>query len=193
MSESVHKFRHIHDELDIRISDLGCIMLDTDTVPVTEIMSKFKSSPQDDLYVSPRVEERKWINGAVGERSAHVTLLYGLMEKGLTWKRYVDELLDGIDLHDIEIDCIDYFDSPYPDDPYYCIVAKVFVTEELALAHSRLSYLPHINTFPEYNAHVTLAYIKKDVDILEQWLEGLSIGMDTYLIGREINYGGEFK
>lgn len=196
MTESVHSFRNIHDELGIRISDLGCIMADTNTLPVTEIVDWYtaEGNSADDLYVSPRVDERPWINGAVGERSAHVTLLYGLMQPGLVWKKHVDQLLADVQLDKVVIDKVDFFESPYQDDPYYCIVAKIKLTDELKLAHSRLSYLPHINTFPDFNAHVTLAYIKKDEETRDAWVTKLNHELfGTELFIQQINYGGEFK
>jgi hypothetical protein len=65
-------------------------------------------------------------------------------------------------LADVEIDHVSYFDSPYPDEPYYCIVAHIKVTPELLEGHQRLEFLPHINTFAGYKPHMTVAYIRKD-------------------------------
>jgi len=84
-------------------------------------------------------------------------------------REHVDAVMEGwepplaLQTHHIEV-----FPSPYPaDDPdgagaYACIVAVIRLSDELIEAHQRLSLLPHVDTFPVYKAHVTLAYVKAD-------------------------------
>lgn len=69
----------------------------------------------------------------------------------------------------IDIREISYFDSPDKEE-YYCIIAKVSITDNLLKARSLLELLPHVNTFPDYKAHITLGYIEKDQDALDSIL-----------------------
>lgn len=150
-----NQFREMYAEMGINIDKLGCIMLDVDG-------GSIESPPEQDLYftINP---DRFWIKGFVAGHTPHVTLLYGLMESGNTkWKWEVDKVLEGWEMKLLSIAHVGYFDSPYPDEPYYCIVAHLLITPELLEGHKRLEFLPHINTFPDYKAHITLCYIKKD-------------------------------
>ncbi|WP_119697013.1 2'-5' RNA ligase family protein [Microbacterium halotolerans] len=200
MSESIHRFAGVTGALGIEVSELGCIMADVEPIPVTRYLASALPNPWGDLYVSPRREERFWIDGAVGETGAHVTLLYGLLQPGPVWREHVDVLLADVDLSTVTVDHVGVFDSPYEDERYKCIVAHLQLTPALRRAHTRLSYLPHVNTFPEYRAHVTLAYVKDEPAVGAVW-GGLSIPelwagyLDQDLAGRElrvsgINYGG---
>lgn len=69
----------------------------------------------------------------------------------------------------LTISDVSYFDSPDSEE-YYCIIAKVSITDNLMKARSLLELLPHINTFPDYKAHITLGYIEKDKNALDSIL-----------------------
>src|SRR3712207_8228254 len=58
--------------LGIDLSKLGCIMLDTEPIKVSDII------PENSLYYADP-EKLKWVQGVVSEKVPHVTLLYGLM------------------------------------------------------------------------------------------------------------------
>lgn len=198
MTENAHRFRHLLEEHGITIDQLGCIMATVEPIPVLDYMLSALANPAADLYKSSDLA-RFWIDGDVGARKAHVTILYGLLKPGPEIREHVDELLDDIDLASVEVDHVGMFDSPYPDEPYKCIVAHLRITPELALAHARLSYLPHINTFPEYRAHVTLAYVKDEPAIGTPWArtipEAWVRALNQDLAGRRlrvtgIDYGG---
>ena len=143
-------------ELGISVGDLGCIMLDVDSpTPIANVL------PQAWAYRSS--------NPALGhvdgiQTEHHVTLLYGLLPQ--VRRAHVDEVLDGWTGQDaaVKTDMLDVFDSPLPDEPYSCIVARQSwgAGDEILDAHQRLSLLPHINTHPSYKAHVTLAYVHRD-------------------------------
>ncbi|MBW1639241.1 2'-5' RNA ligase family protein [Microbacterium resistens] len=161
MSESAHRFPAVHAALGVDLNELGCIMATVEPIEVTDYADDAGLDPDRDLYSLRGVDpSRWWIDGAVAEHGAHVTLLYGLLQPGPAWRAHVDELLADVDLSTVTVDHVSMFDSPYPGDPYRCIVAHLQLTPELRKAHARLSYLPHVNTFPEYRPHVTLAYVK---------------------------------
>lgn len=178
-----NQFPDVYKALGININSLGCIMLDIDSIPVTEMVLR----AEDDLYYA-NVKERFWIRGAVGETGAHVTLLYGLLEHGLKIKPLVDIVLQDWTPPLIEIESIGVFDSPFADEPYACIIAHVKVTDELLEGHARLELLPHVNTFIQYRPHITLAYVNKDAQ--EKWLEQLGDSLVGKKFGvNKINYG----
>lgn len=135
------------------VSRLGCVMQDVEPVDLSAL-------PDEWCYTSPH-PDRRWISGKqVGE--AHVTLLYGLLDNANTIREDVDEVLDGWEPGTISASDFEVFPSPFEDEPYSCIVARLDVTDNLLDAHARLSLLPHVNTYPTYKPHVTLAYVHKD-------------------------------
>lgn len=145
----------IYNELGVQEDKSGCVMIDTEPLEVGDMLS------EDDLYYA-KEKDRFWINGIVSDKNCHVTLLFGLMESGNDWKRYVDALLEEIlPIKEVEIDHVSYFDSPYEDEPYYVLIAKLVVSDELLAANGMLRKLPHIDRFSTYSPHLSLAYIKK--------------------------------
>lgn len=183
-----HWFEPVYEEIGINLDKLGCIMLDMEPIDVQ--MKHGIPMNADDLYYTNN-PERKWINGWVVGDVAHITLLYGLMENGHTWKKYVDAVLKDWKLDKAEIDHFSYFHSPYQDEEYYCIVAHMKITDKLMEGHDRLQFLPHINTFPGYKAHMTICYIKKD-DVLRDNLLAKLTEMwsgKTLKVKPELNYG----
>ena len=137
-------------------------------------------------------KERFWIDGWIGDKCLHVTLLYGLLEEARNLAPHIERVLQGWKLENVEIEDIGFFESPYEDEEYYCIIAHVKRTPELLEGHKRLPFLPHINTFAEYNPHLTIAYIKK-----EEWMrDSIIADLSKVLLGKKlkinpsINLGG---
>jgi len=112
------------------------------------------------LYYSKN-KERFWIDGWIADKQLHTTLLYGLLEEGKSFEPHIEEVLSGWELDEVEIESVGYFDSPYEDEPYYCIIAHIKKTPKLIEGHQRLQFLPHINTFAEYKPHATICYLDK--------------------------------
>lgn len=147
---SAHDFQEVYDDLDIDLKTLGCVMLKTETPDTSFIRD-------EDLYYSsdPKLF---WINGRVP--NSHITLKYGLMPQ--VRREHVDAVIKDMPIPDYLVPTgITMFASPYPDEPYECIVLPIALTPPLAALHNHLNYLPHINTFPEYKPHITLAYVRK--------------------------------
>lgn len=184
MLKNANDFREMYSELGINIDKLGCIMLDIDGSDIPKIQD------ESVLYFTKH-PDRFWINGFVAGKVPHVTLLYGLMESGQKNKRYVDKVLEGWNINSVDIDHVDFFNSPYgEEEPYYCIIAHLRITPQLLEGHNRLQFLPHINTFPEYKAHITIAYVKKDEAIKEKIIGYYSdalLGKSLSVTG--LNYG----
>lgn len=152
-------------ELGIDVNALGCIMLDTDVLKVSDIV------PEDALYFS---DNMKYAQGIVSEVVPHVTLLFGLMQSGLDLKKYINMLLKDIVPKTVTIEEVTTFDNMDGDVPYSCYVAKVAVTEDLTLAHTQLQRLPHIDDYPTYQPHITLFYAKQDDTLKVELLDLLN-------------------
>lgn len=188
------QFPEVYDTLGITIEDLGCIMLDVAPFTVTELVE----GGENDLYYGT-IPALRYAQGAVAEKSAHVTLLYGLLDFGGLHTKLVDSVLLGWSTPSVRIKEVSFFPSSNQGEDYSVIVGKIDVTPELLEGHHRLQLLPHIDTFPEYVPHLTLAYIKNNesgvkwVDTpKEKWVRTLN----RKLAGKSfavscINYGGK--
>lgn len=152
-----YMFEDVYKGLQIDLDELGCIMLNVEPVRGINI-------DKDWLYYT-KDTKKFWIDGYVFDKVAHLTLLYGLLDSGHNWEKHVETVLKEWKMDTVEVESIGYFDSPYKEEEYYCIVAHIKVTDELMEGHQRLEFLPHINTFNGYKPHVTLAYVKKDEQI----------------------------
>lgn len=178
---SAHQFKQVFEDLGYDLSKLGCIMLDTEPL-------KIEIPPKKQYFAKDKA--RFWIDGVVCDKTPHVTLLYGLLRNGHELKKHVDAVLEGWKIKDVEIADVSYFDSPYEDEEYYCIVAHLVISSDIIDGNSRLKFLPHIDTFPGFKAHITLAYIKKDEDYRNRIISQL----DSELEGKRLkvlnlNYG----
>lgn len=160
-------FEETYKKLGVDLDKLGCVMLDIE--PLNN-MNANDHEGMEGLYYTKN-PERKWINGWIAGNVAHVTLLYGLLENAHNWEPHIAAVLDGWVLKEVEIENVDYFDSPYSDEEYYCIIAHIKVTEELVEGHQRLEFLPHINTFNGYKPHMTICYIKKDDQLRDKYIK----------------------
>lgn len=190
---NARQFPEVYEALGIDIGKLGCIMADLDPL---DVVSKVHDG-QRDLFYHPDFENHKYLRGAPAEEVAHVTLQYGLLEIGPVWKEHVDRVLDGWSLDTVEIEDVSFFPSSLPDQDYSVIIGKLKLTDQLLEGHHRLQMLPHVDTFPGYHPHITLAYIKNGpsgVDwadsALDKWVQTLNI----HYQGRELpvkglNYG----
>lgn len=177
-----HNFPEVYKSLGLNLNTLGCVMLDLEPVPqMTYIIQDHKDGAQlsydrymmDYYHISPN-KERFWIDGYVADKTPHVTLLYGLLQTAKNYQWHIEQILEGWNLEEVEIDHFGYFESPYIDEEYYCIVGHLKITPQLQEGHDRLCMLPHLKTFPGYKAHTTIAYIKKDEMIRDEFIKDLS-------------------
>lgn len=191
-SISSSSFPQVYEDLGIATNKLGCIMLDVEPLIVSDVIN------ENDLYYATDAEAHSYVDGIVCEETPHVTLLFGLMRSGHEMKKHVDAVLgfeSPIDLPEyfptsVKIDHVDFFESNYADEAYYCIIAKLEVTDALLEANGRLRMLPHIDTFMTYTPHITLAYIKHNDTMRDSYVEMLNTrlaGKSVKAVG--INYG----
>lgn len=185
--KTAYDFPQIYERLGMQLGHFGCIMLDVEPVPVGSILGV-----EPDWFYYSDDELLRYVQGPVAESIAHATLLYGLTpgdNAGIDQKQSVDELLDGLDLSSVTVDHVGHFAAQFGK-PYSCIVAHLRLTGDIKEANRRLRFLPHIETFIEYRAHVTLAYVHQEeteraVSALNETLQG----KELRAVG--INYGGE--
>jgi len=186
-----HDYKEIYTMLGYNLSKLGCLMLDTEPIKtvyyeimqdgVTTYFPEYKTKNKD----------RFWIDGYVADKTPHLTLFYGFLQEAKCYKWHIEKLMEDTSISSVTIEDVDYFESPYEDEKYYCIVAKVAKTPELMYAHNKMMLLPNIQTFPDYKPHITIAYIIKDEEIRDRFIQHLK----TELVGKiipvtGINYGG---
>lgn len=162
-----HDFEGVYKKLKINLDTLGCVMLDVDPL---NSMNANDHEGMEGLYYTKN-SDRKWINGWIAGNVAHITLLYGLLDNAHNWEEHIESVLSLWEMDTVEIDHVDYFDSPYDDEEYYCVVAHIKVTPELMEGHARLEFLPHINTFTGYKPHMTICYIRKDERLRDMYLK----------------------
>lgn len=176
-----HMFEEVYQDLRIDLDNLGCVMLDIEPVKGIEIKEDWLYYTQD--------KKKFWINGFVSNKIAHLTLLYGLLDSGLNWEKHIKSVLADWKIDSVEIESVGFFNSPYKNEPYYCIVGHVKVTDSLMEGHQRLELLPHINTFTGYKPHITLAYVKKDELIRENVIAMFKNMVGVKLSVKQLNLG----
>jgi hypothetical protein len=127
--------------------EYGCVMVDFNFENWSELLESIDS---DDIY---KVEGK---NYGLQPRP-HLTLLYG------THDTVTDEEIlncfEGFTEDDfkVQLDGVSIFENSDFD----VVKLGVVLTPKLKEINKRLSELPNSNIFPEYNPHITLAYVKK--------------------------------
>jgi 2'-5' RNA ligase len=127
--------------------DYGCVMIYMDIPGWDNILSSI--DPMD-LYLPNE--------GRYGvEDEPHLTLLYGLHEE--VTPAQVSKSLDGFIGEKVEIvaDGISLFENK----DYDVVKINVIPTTDLKDMNYSLRRLPHTTDYPDYNPHLTVAYVKK--------------------------------
>jgi len=185
---TAYDFPQIYERVGMRLGHFGCIMLEVEPVPVSEILG---AGPEWFYYSTN--DMLRYVKGPVAENGGHATLLYGLTpgdNAGADQRESVDELLDGLDLSHVVVDHVDYFPAQFGE-PYACVVGKLATDGDLGEANRRLRFLPHIDTFVEYKPHVTFAYVH--LDQVDAAVSALGVLAGARLAGAGINYGGSIR
>jgi 2'-5' RNA ligase len=184
---SSYQFQEVYSELGIDTGELGTVVLQCEQIPVTSVVSKSRKKIKRQLFFSKNPSQ-KWMQGAVGEKIAHVTLLHGLLSK--EYQPQIERVLADWEAPlFVEIEGIGCFDSVSLGEPYSAIVAHIKLTPELLEARARLAFLPHINTFSIYHPHITLAYVR--MQYRDKWLGYLQHNLPLIVPVVGIDYGNE--
>ena len=185
-TRSIHEFDDLMADLDIVVSELGCVMLPTEPF---DLFGEGREHILDveDLYAS-NDPKKWWVNGDVTAKS-HITLLYGLMKPAYEQKDAVDRVLATWDRPEYLVpERVTFF--PSPDDEKYAAIVVEIDDLHLVEANQRLSYLPHVNTFAEYKPHMTLCYVK--LESAQRWMDILNEAQfHIYVKGDELDYGSD--
>lgn len=185
---NANDFPEVYKDLGINVNQLGCVVLNLAPVPVTSFIPETEADVRRELYFAKN-PDLKWVQGAVGEDESHITLLYGILSK--TWQDKIRMVLADWEVPlFVELDGLEVFPSPYAEEePYACIVARVKITPDLREGHARLELLPHINTFLEWKAHVTLAYVR--AEYRDKWVRALEENLPSTLAVTGIDIGDQ--
>lgn len=186
-TKNIHEFDSTLELLGINTNKLGCVMLPCEPF---DLFGEGRDQLLDveDLYHSDNPE----LNHVAGDvtHKSHITLLYGLMQKAYLphIKNAVDSVLEGWDRPEyLAPERIDFFPDPRGEG-YAAIVIKVD-DPHLEEAHARLSYLPHVNTFPRYDPHMTVAYVK--LEAAQKWMDVLQKAQFHIYVKDGLDYGHE--
>jgi 2'-5' RNA ligase len=186
---TAYDFPQIYERLGMKLGHFAAIMLDLEPIDIQGILGE-----DDDFFYYSQRDELRYVKGPVASTIAHATLLYGITpdsNAGVRQKKSVDELLKGLDLSSVTIEEVGSFPPQY-NEPYACVVGHLKADENLVEANRRLRFLPHIDTYLEFKAHVTLAYVNADdlQDVLPVLGDALT---GKELVATGINYGGEIE
>lgn len=136
--------------------NLECVMLDLGPLLVRDAFGH--AFQEDELYFGKH-PKLKYAQGAVAEKEAHVTLLFGIHPS----PTYVDDVMNALGdwtPDDVYIREVGYFPSSVEGENYTCVVGKVLPSANLLLARKKLEKLNYTDQFLEFKPHMTLAYIK---------------------------------
>lgn len=159
--KNAHDFPQVYERLGIDLRDLGCLMLNTKT-PVNWLAE----DAAEKEYVSPD-PKKFWMKGLLDHW--HVTVRYGFLP-GVSADD-IDAVLADVELpSQLKISGMEVFPSPYIDERYECVVARVD-DDSLVEMNEALSVLPNVNTFVKYKAHITIGYFQQG-RIPDMTLEG---------------------
>lgn len=149
----------LYDLLGIDTGELGCMMAKFSTP--TRLLYEI---PEDFLYHDPADP------GEYGKVwDSHVTLLHGLLKPAHETREAVDLVLRDRSFQETTaFGAADWFSNQ--DQPYDVLYIPPLYEYPFVDAHQRLSQLPHVNLYPEYTPHLTLAYVKKGAARKAAWL-----------------------
>lgn len=164
--------------------DLGCVMLDVELPNAYRMVLDEKWA-----YHS---QTQSYMDGYYGD--SHVTLLYGLLFDPAEHKDIIRRQLAGWSKPTI----LPYYKPSVfrlEDEgrPVSCLVLKPeaqdrdWANEELEDANERLSKLPHVRGFVDYDPHVTIGYVAREFE--QEAMEELNMIQPRPLICGELNFG----
>lgn len=187
-TRSIHDYPDLLKKLDIDVNKLGTVML---PVEAFDIFGEGRDAllSQGDLYASEN-PAKFWVQGDVSDK-AHITLHGGLLTLAYLQKDNVDEVLDTwVRPTALIPDVVTFFPSPDASEPGYAAIVVTVEDLHLDEAHARLSYLPHVNTFPVYQAHMTLCYVK--LEVAQHWCDVLNLAtIILHVKEGDLDYGSE--
>ena len=147
--KNAHEFPGLYDDL-FAFANAGYVMVDTGMpwVQFPVALTKYE-------YVSPD-PSYYWMKGV--SKSWHVTGRGPLDPK--VRQVHAKQVLESFELPTkLHLGDIEVFPSPYPEEPYDCVVVLVD-DEKLFDLNQQLAVLPGVQTYIPYKPHLTLGYFK---------------------------------
>lgn len=123
------------------INEYGCAMLYFDIKNWDDIISFID---KDDVHEEEGLEDEP-----------HVTVLFGLHKDEVDFDD-VKKPFEGVEEVEVEIEGVSIFEA----EKYDVVKFNVKRTDELHSYNKELSKLPHTTSFPDYNPHITIGYVK---------------------------------
>jgi hypothetical protein len=156
MTNTIYDFPRIASKYVLN-KKMGCVMLNTSSPADIKDAGGYELLRQNE-YHDPRTP---YVNGLTSEY--HITVKYGILNNLVT-KQDVEAVAERfwLDNHvmgkKLEIKGITMFkNSP----EYDVVVATIDPPRWLCAFHEQMLILPGVETFPEYNPHITLGYFHK--------------------------------
>lgn len=147
--KNAHEFPGLYDDL-FDFTKAGYVMIDTE-MPFVQYPLALKKYE----YTSPD-PAKFWMKGLL--TSWHVTARGPLDPK--VRQSHCRQVLQSVNLpKDLMLGPVEVFPSPYPEEPYECMVVLV---DDPALfeLNQQLAVLPGVQTFIPYKPHLTLGYFQ---------------------------------
>jgi predicted GNAT family acetyltransferase len=126
----------------------GCVMMDADIKNWVEF--HLSGIEEDDIYLKP-------YDDSYGlEEQPHVTIVYGIHEEEVDPQRMADLIEHYMKPVTVTIKEIDFF----PGKEYDVVKYNVPLTGQLQGYRDTFIQIPNTQTFPEFQPHMTIAYVK---------------------------------
>jgi hypothetical protein len=173
--KNAHEFPGLYDDL-FDFPSAGYVMLDVDSPLVADT-----GFLEDHQYISDD-PNLYWMKGLATEWPATVRVPLDPKVR----QKHVKQVIEGIDIpRYLRLGDIEVFPSPYPDQDYVCIVARV-EDEWLVNLNAQLAVLPGVQTYIPYKAHVTIGYF--DGNVMDR-IGDVKQYLDTHVETIGFNYG----
>lgn len=132
----------------------GCVMLFADIPDWDKLVRRVVK--EKDLY--DPVDEP----GEYGyEDSPHITVIYGLHHDEIVDESLIYNIIKEIPCLKFTIKEIGVFDNSDNDKPFDVVKFNITPSKSLLKFRDKFLQLPNTQNFPDYNPHMTIAYVKK--------------------------------
>jgi len=160
-------FKADDNEIDLEKSEFSSTQVNLPKVLASKVLNTVKLIDPDDLHPTEKQDD-----------APHITVRYGILPE--VPPKHVKEILDHPGKVKASITGVDVFQ---PEDKDYDVLVFRIDSPDLNLLNEKLKQLPHEDTYPFYQPHSTIAYLKRGLGKkyvnLVTGLEGEEIEFDT--------------
>lgn len=129
----------------------GCVMMEPNKIKDWK-ENHLNGIEEDDVFIKPSDDSYGL------EENPHITILYGIHEDEIDPSVIVDMMEQKLKPVKVQIKEIDIFENP----EYDVVKYNVPVTAQLQTYRDMfMKSFPNTQTFPKYEPHMTIAYVKK--------------------------------